>query len=756
MPDDAGDPIAKPARLVTIAGHSPEYFDRLHHRLLGEGDEPRDVRRAVLEAYLDGKPLATARHKPTRADRDRGFWSSAFIGQCRSGDWSSEPGILALTRYLSQGKVMVDGLVSNLARSAPKALVVAMRRARLVRSPDSPQVDALRAAREIDPLVDEACRVHDVLVGAHREREAEVARWQRMLENLTAFELLLLASLYAYERLVPHTMTGQSSVAEGGGRVDTHWDAINDLLIWKLKTTPRATLRLADEAMGRSLKRYLSPLLFPATRPSLELLTHLDAFARLVAAQIELNEFLSRSVDAHCFDDSVRLVLVDDCQLQLEEIDTAASAKWFRDGKKLERLPGYWLHRAFYEFAASDLAFVRIGRPENESENTLAYIRAMATRSRLREVYGVGDVVTTATGESANMFQALLYLELTARFFMLDFIVPFVEGAEQSGDWVVSLRRLAIGGLLNGDHNRFPLTWSGRSAKIDRTTGWTVTPEQPTGSARMAAAILDFWTYDMLSEADRLQKGEPGLAPRFIERPYLKFGPKLVQLPWLAGYQDNSIAAINNLRRLGARRGEAAAETRQIESQLAKLLQSRGFSVLLNWQPPEERRDAGEVDVIAGFDGHLFVFEVKSTYARRSTHDAWLHATTTLRKAGLQLGRKVDALKVLLGTDAKLCAALGFDQAPLPACVHGWIVDTSIESDHERFNGFLKVSLEEMIVALRDDRSLLNDPEGLMSGQPPAEATRVDLQSRASLYPAGFNAERFVSVVEGEMVWEEL
>lgn len=92
--------------------------------------------------------------------------------------------------------------------------------------------------------------------------------------------------------------------------------------------------------MGRSLKRYLSPLLFPATGPSLELLTQLDASARLVAAQIELNEFLSRSVDAYCFDDSVRFVLVNDYQLQLREIDTAASAKWFRDGRKLERLLG--------------------------------------------------------------------------------------------------------------------------------------------------------------------------------------------------------------------------------------------------------------------------------------------------------------------------------------------------------------------------------------------------------------------------------
>ena len=300
------------------------------------------------------------------------------------------------------------------------------------------------------------------------------------------------------------------------------------------------------------------------------------------------------------------------------------------------------------------------------------------------------------------MFQALLSLELTARFFMLDFIVPFAEGAERTGDWSVSLRQLAMSGFANGMQNRFPLTWSTRAEKVAKTTGWTVTPNQPAGSARMTAAIVDFWAHDMLAEAERLQTGGPGLAPRLIERPYLKFGQQLVQLPWVVALQNNGTAAINNLRRLAARRDETAQETRRIESRLAELLQGRGFRVLLNWQPPAERRDAGEVDVIAVRDGHLFVLEIKSTFIRRLVQEAWLHASTTLRKAGRQLQRKADAVGWALGADETFRSALGLGRAELPAHIHGWIVDTSIESDHERFSDFLKVSLEEVIVALRD------------------------------------------------------
>ncbi|MDP1648596.1 MAG: hypothetical protein Q8M01_10395 [Rubrivivax sp.] len=47
------------------------------------------------------------------------------------------------------------------------------------------------------------------------------------------------ASLYAYERLVPHAMTGKSSVEEGGGQLDGQWDAINDLFFMPLRVWSR-------------------------------------------------------------------------------------------------------------------------------------------------------------------------------------------------------------------------------------------------------------------------------------------------------------------------------------------------------------------------------------------------------------------------------------------------------------------------------------------------------------------------------------
>jgi hypothetical protein len=86
----------------------------------------------------------------------------------------------------------------------------------------------------------------------------------------------------------------------------------------------------------------------------------------------------------------------------------------------------------------------------------------------------------------------------------------------------------------------------------------------------------------------------------------------------------------------------------------------------------------------------------------------------------------------------------------------GWIIDTSIECDHQRLEGFLKVSLEEVIIALRDDAHLLDDPDGLLSGQYREGVFEEAGTSRSTtLYPNGFSASRFLEVIDGEELWKE-
>ena len=108
--------------------------------------------------------------------------------------------------------------------------------------------------------------------------------------------------------------------------------------------------------------------------------------------------------------------------------------------------------------------------------------------------------------------------------------------------------------------NRLPITWSDKTAKIASITPWTVSADYPQGQERAAEAILEFWTSDWIALADQLRRGNADLRPRLQERSILKMGRHLFQLPWVMAVQNNSIAAVNNLRRLGARRADARDE----------------------------------------------------------------------------------------------------------------------------------------------------------------------------------------------------
>jgi hypothetical protein len=735
------------------------YYDDLFVRLIGDGVPPPVAVERVAGAYLDGKPRPVGKKKLSKKERDSLFWSSAAVKDCPPDSWNAEAMVLALARYLGQEPVAAEGLATRVAHAAPDALVRAVRYSGLVLNQRSPRRTELEQASGGHAAVAELCRVLGMLDRAYRERVAAVDLQKARLADLSAFDLLIYASLYAFERLVPRDFKAKVPAPPAGADPQRAWDALNDLLAWKLERTPTALLKLTDDSIGRSVAQHLRPVLFESGKASAsEALENLRAFHALMDAQIELNEFTARSADAFCYDDGIRFERHGN-RLEIVEVDPAARAAWQNDGRKLERLHGYWFHRAieaFVEYVASDVARWKIGRPENADANRLAWLRALQAQLRLREAYGVDDEMTSESGETVNLFQALLSLDLMSAFFLRDFLAAFADRLDASGDWVAALQRLTMDGLREGFQNRLPLTWSDRDSKVANITGWTVTASEPKGNPRMASAILDFWTYDMVAMAERLQRNEPGLQPDLFERPVLKFGATLVQLPWIVGLQNNSSAAINNLRRLGARRGQARDEARRIEAGLAQLLETRGFKALLNWKPPRDVDDPGEVDLIATLGQHLFVFEVKSTFLRCSQRDAWLHATTTLRKAGHQLRRKVEAVSLAIASDSEFRGLLSLTEDHVPTHHHGWIADTSIECDHQRFAGFLKISVEELLIALRDDRHLLNDPEGLLAGN--YEATRsfeADTSRSAwTLYPDGFSAERFIEVIETEAVWD--
>lgn len=711
----------------------------------------------AASAFLDGKPVRQGKRRCSGADRHAAFWASRFLRTLPAQAWQQESLGLALARYLGQDRFACPDIVAHVAALAPEVLQQVVRHAGLVLRQDSPRWREVEALADSQPeAVSECVQIFHIFRRAHQLRVDEVERLRQPLAVLTPLDLLVYASLYAFEHLLPGLLEGRSVPDEPDAQAV--WGAIEDLLAWKLTTCDAASLRLSDPAIAASLRQHLIPFLFPSGEvlgPRHDLY---EAFVALLDAQIELDAFIDRSAEAFSYDDGICFVRQGE-RLEIIEVDAQARAAWRRDGDKLNRLHQYWLYRGMDALMVSPELLALVS-PAHLEANLQAFAKAMGTWLRLQEVYGVAEQVRTDVGSSVDVFRALLATELMTAFYIEDFLRPYHQHLQQFGHPWLALGRLAFGSLLQPEmQNRFPITWSDRAAKITCITPWTATPEYPQGQARAAEAILDFWTSDWNALAERLREGDTALRPRWQERPVLKLGRHLFQQPWMMAVQNNATAAVNNLRRLGARRDEARDETRRIETRLGALFEQRGFQVLVGHELPadvSDDADAGEIDLLCALEGQLLVLELKSTYLRRSVKDAWMHRTSTLRRAGWQLHRKVPAVRHALRHDAALRQALALLPDAEPE-ITAWIVDTSIEWDHQAFRGFLKVSLEEVQIALRDDRRWLNDPEGLFfrAGSAADAPMRPDAGTEPAdtLYPDGFSARRFIEVVESAAVW---
>jgi len=723
------------------------FYDVQYNLAINSGTPPALAQTRAVEAYLDGKPRLRGKKKTTRTERDAAFWSSALIEGIPAAAWGSDGFLLALSRYFEQERVSNAPLLERIASTTPDVLRRAARHSGLVLRPGSPRRQELAQLAGVSSVVAELCEVFAVFDKEHEILLDSVASEKQKLSELSPFEMLIYASLYAFEHLVYGYIEDPIRSDTDGATLQAAWEAINKLLIWKLSTAPEGTVKQTEAEIGPMVQAHLAPFLFPSrtgqARHDLR-----DAFEALVKSQINLDSFINYSADAFSYDEACQFHCRGD-RLVITETDSTAREAWMLGDRKLAQLHVYWHLRAVEAFLGSGMDTVQIGRAENSEANRVAFLFTFQTFLQLQEVYGLDENVITDNGDGVDLFQALLSLSLMSTFYRSDFLEVFSQKRSTTDSWISALSQLAFDGLAHGMKNRLPLTWSNREEKINNIIGWTVTEDSPHGSARDAAAILDFWTCDWLSESARLRDGSPGISPELFERPVLKMGQLLVQLPWLVGMQNNSTAAINNLRRLGQRRGEAKSETQRIEKRLSELFESRGFVVALNWIPPVgDGENPGEVDLVCAKDGSVLVLELKSTFIRRSQREAWFHSTTTLRKAGQQLKRKLVAVQTALSQPSDLMTQFGLENTG-PVSIHAWIVDTSIEADHLRFNDFLKISLEEVLIALRDERHFLNEPASIL-----ANPEQISLQMERTLYPRGFNVSRFIEVIENALVWE--
>lgn len=723
------------------------YYDKKFTSSLTRDKSKGEAAQIVLDAYLDNKPLGSKKKKVTPEERHQLFWHSEFFQLIPLDVYSSDSFVLAVSRYFSQEPVSNFPLLQVIASKTPLSVKNAARYSALVLRPNSNKWQELQklaesGANEFDELI----AIIKLMHNEHKLLLRDLEQTQKELITLTPLTCLIYISLFAFEYLLGTDTENDSSSPENID-MEEAWSAFKNILAWKLENSDIKDFDLTENCLVETVKEHLIPFLFPSPEQKINTQIY-QKVSELIIKQIALNSFISQSVDAFCFDDSIAFKIEKGIAV-IEDVDVPAKLAWQSNGHKLKLLNGYWFNRGVDEFAASGMAEQQIGSKENHEANQFAIINTFSSQLRLVEVYGLNEYLTADSGLRVNLYEALLSLNLMSAFFSKDFIAPYQQYLSEDKNWLAAISRLAFEGIQKGE-NRFPITWSSKKDKVARIKAWTVNKSFPYGNQKSAEAIIDFWSHDLKLTAKKLQgeKSPLVLIPKLYERPIFKFGKHIFQFPWMVAFQNNSTAALNNLRRIGAARTDTRNETAAIELRLAECFKTRGFTVLFNYHPEKTPEyDPGEIDLVCVLEGHVLVLEVKSTFLRSTKKDAWFHKTRTLRKAGQQIGRKVKAVKQALLTDEGFKSSLSLDTCDVIPVVHGFIVDTSIEHDHELFSGYLKVSLEEVIIALRDDSQLLFDKDTFVEGQ------QMQGDANITLYPDGFTAKNFLRVIEQQKIW---
>jgi Holliday junction resolvase-like predicted endonuclease len=716
-------------KAATIKSHYDGWVDKL----VDQGASLEQATISVIHRYLDGKPTDTS---PTK--RDAAFWSSAFWTTCTDEIFRTEAFTLALAKYLSRAGSDDFGELRRALAVAPVACKRAARYSRAFLNPESTRWGQFEG------------HVRSGLKGYNRFLKDCRALWQRYkhlnretehafdsLRNLPLLDLLVIASASAFKTELPPLFglaPPNAVIPLPQFRYPAFGLAVSRLLSRRLCSCAQGEFEVTEDCIRTSFQRYLYPLLLPHYADGGACAKTLRLFETYIDAQLRLDAFSQRDVIRFCFEHS------QEDERQAVDTDTSLSLgvgfpAWVKSQIRGQILMDYWqgIGRSLYEesTAGSDNSL-------HDHEGAEATTAAVSSLAMLHEIFGMDDEVSIGNGSTIRLEQACFALHLAHVHFKRTLLIPFAVEMRRHGDWATALRDIIDGGIFEGLQQRYPILFGTHAEKLSMMLPYTVSEDHPVGDEDAASAILSFLTNEFKTGSDLLHRDQRQLLGSLTELPFLKLGNYIFTLPWALSTQDVPTALVNNLRRVRTQRPGTTDETHRIEERLATRLNEMGFRTVVGHEPPDgDEEPPGEIDLIASRDGHLFMLEIKSGYIRETFEAAWHHRTSTLRKAGRQLQRKLEAIRRDFPADLR--DALGLAAFPADqAMVHSWIVDTSVDFGGERFSGHPKISMTELLVVLSDCAGTLSD------------------DAPETLYPDGFSAATFADILENERIWAEL
>lgn len=651
------------------------YFDKQFDAFASESGNDDESVLKTLEVLLFKS--STSSKFSRVSDKLDDFWTSNFIENLTVEQMNSENFILALSQYIRSTSINKD-IVIKLLELNQNSVVTAIRQSGIIACPEHKSWTALREITNQVNLFkfNEFLRTVAYIQLQYQERLSfyKDIKNQLQLDQITA---MVFSSFYAYEYLmsdtdclkIPYQMDINDNVS-----VQEIWSVFHEVIT----SSNIEKNKLTEKKLAQVLKAKMMPFLI-GENLNHSLIKQYETFKELVAHKVEINLYQDQVISAYCYQLSTNYYLKNG-QLVLES--KPRDLDLFQE--KFGVLSAYWQWRGFNTLTENPY-FERLDKGENIESNVLALAKTQGIVLQLHEIYGIEKAVFE---RDYNLYALIFTMLLSQAHYVHDFLEAFKKLRDSNNQHsFAALSQMMMNGLLIGQ-NRMPITFSTHKEKAIKMSDWIIEGGK-NKRVREMSRILDFWSKDLSDGSDTF----------YIEKSFYKIDDYLFALPWMSAQKNFSTATINTFRKMYKNRAGLKSETDLMEHNLAELLAKYKGEVYSQHEPSEF--GVGEIDAIVVTDNKVLVIELKSTYVKSSVKEIYEYRNFVLKKAAHQLSRKSSYVRDIF------LSSLGLDSSKFS--IHSWIVDTTLEFDHEYIDGFLKVSFEELVIILNGHKQYLSD-----------------------------------------------
>ena len=605
------------------------------------------------------------------------FWQSNFIKLLTVDEVRSENYILALSQYIRY-TITDKNICINYLKLDIQSFILAVRYSGIILNSEH---DSWGILKEISQEFDseELCGFIQTVTHLQLQYKHRLAVYEDIQNKLNIGQITAMSfsSLYAYEYLVPNKDFFQLPYqfdSEEKNSAEVVWRAFDEII----KTSRKNTKKLTEKSLALALKFKMIPFLLGEGMTS-ELKTQYNLFKNLVAIKVELINYKRNVLESFSFDSTVKYILKNESLSYLNQRNVKDN--WL---EKHRLLLNYWLIVGSQRLFDSDYIYRILPTGDNVEANAIALSKAFGVKEQLKQIYGICEL--KINNVELDLFDVMKTISLSQAHYLKDHIQKIEEFLPRSTSHLEALSKLMMHGFMIGE-NRMPFTFATEQEKSKRMSSWIVEGSTNEKIKKMNQ-ILKFWTCDLYDLNDQAT---------YMQKPFYKIDEFIFQFPWLTAYQNLNTAMINYVRKLHKNHRNLKSETDQIELNLAEKLAKIGFQVFCQYVPSEG--NAGEIDLIAMYENHVIVAEAKSTYIRSSIQEIYEYKKFVLNKASYQLDNKVEYIK-------RHFLSKHFGDIN-DVIIHSWIIDTTLEFDHEYFGDHLKVSLDEVIITSNCESELM-------------------------------------------------